>query len=268
LAQNPNTQVNPSSALFTAISCSAGSNGTYITGIQVGYLNLATGVNNIVLKRNLINGTGSATSQLYLLGNNANVLIIQNYIVGNQNGNYAPIWLVAGCSNVTIANNFIQGTSSSGYVLLEVDAGASAVVTNNVLWGTAANQYITLNNSTFNNNILNVNGPINGVNNSENNNFSMNANLDTTGGNAHHNHINIPEATIFVNTGSYDGSLKLKAGSPAIGAGYSGEDCGMFGGSDPYVLSGMPTVPAIYSFSAPTSGSGTLPVQVKIMSHK
>ena len=268
LAQNPNTQVNLNSALFGTITFNAGSNGSYITGIQAGYINLATGVNNIILKRNLINGTSNYTNQLLLNGNNANILILQNYIVSNQASNYGPVSLGSGCSNVTIANNFVQGTSGSGYELIHVDPAASAIITNNVIVGTATNQYLTLNNTTFNNNILNVNGSINGSNNSENNNFSMNANLDTTAGNAHHNHINISPSTLFVGTGSADGQYKLKAGSSAIGAGLTGEDCGMFGGADPYVLSGMPTVPAVFFFAAPTSGYGTLPVQVKIMSHK
>ena len=50
--------------------------------------------------------------------------------------------------------------------------------------------------------------------------------------------------TVFKYTGSTDGRYKLKAGSPAIGYGVGGVDCGIYGGPEPYVLSGMPTVPA------------------------
>ena len=52
-------------------------------------------------------------------------------------------------------------------------------------------------------------------------------------------------ATVFVDYSgtlgkSDDAKWKLKAGSPAIGAGVSGVDCGVFGGVTPYVLSGVP----------------------------
>jgi hypothetical protein len=72
-----------------------------------------------------------------------------------------------------------------------------------------------------------------------------------------------------VNTGSNDGIFQLKAGSPAIGAGVGGVDMGLFGGSDPYVLSGLPAIPAIWFISAPSSGSGAsgLQVQIKAKSH-
>ncbi len=65
--------------------------------------------------------------------------------------------------------------------------------------------------------------------------------------------------TIFNLTGSYDGKYALKAGSPAIGAGVNGAaatDCGIFGGATPYRLSGIPSVPTIYSLTSP---QGTIP---------
>ncbi len=45
---------------------------------------------------------------------------------------------------------------------------------------------------------------------------------------------------------STDGKWQLKTGSPAIGAGVSGVNCGVFGGVTPYVLSGVPNLPHIY----------------------
>jgi len=67
-------------------------------------------------------------------------------------------------------------------------------------------------------------------------------------------------------TGSFDTRLKLKAGSPASGTGLSvgtviNPDCGAFGGTDPYIPSGIPAIPTIYTFTAPTSipsGSPTM----------
>ena len=64
---------------------------------------------------------------------------------------------------------------------------------------------------------------------------------------------------------STDGQWQLAQGSPAIGAGISGEDAGMFGGDAPYVLSGIPGIPRITFVSVPASGAfpDGLPVTVR-----
>lgn len=64
--------------------------------------------------------------------------------------------------------------------------------------------------------------------------------------------------------GSYsnDGRWVLKAGSPAIGAGVGGVDCGMFGGTNPYKLSGIPRIPAVYKLTAPTNTTSTNPYTI------
>ena len=59
----------------------------------------------------------------------------------------------------------------------------------------------------------------------------------------------------------------LAPNSPAIGAGYNGVDCGIFGGPTPYELSGLPSRPWIYELMAPpatTNGAGPMPVVVKV----
>ena len=63
-----------------------------------------------------------------------------------------------------------------------------------------------------------------------------------------------------------DNDFTLKEDSPAIGAGENGTDCGVFGGDQPYVLSGIPGVPHIYEAIIPTSASGDsgLKVYLKI----
>ena len=60
------------------------------------------------------------------------------------------------------------------------------------------------------------------------------------------NQQNVLMTTVFEGTGSLDAKWKLKAGSPASGAGLAGVDCGAFGGVTPYKLSGIPNIPAIY----------------------
>jgi hypothetical protein len=68
---------------------------------------------------------------------------------------------------------------------------------------------------------------------------------------------------------STDGQWQLKTGSPAIGAGLSGEDCGIFGGNTPYHLSGLPATPSIYLLSSPAASNGpTLPVTISVKTNK
>ena len=74
-------------------------------------------------------------------------------------------------------------------------------------------------------------------------------------------------STVFVGystqgTYSNDGRYALKPGSPAIGAGAGGIDCGMFGGTNPYKLSGMPRIPAFYKLTAPSNITSTNPYTI------
>jgi hypothetical protein len=63
---------------------------------------------------------------------------------------------------------------------------------------------------------------------------------------------------IFKLTGSQDGQYALKAGSPAIGAGIGGTNCGIFGGTSPYRLSGIPSVPTIFAITSPQGSTPTV----------
>lgn len=101
------------------------------------------------------------------------------------------------------------------------------------------------------------------------NNISYNASFGTNNG----NQANVNISDIFVGStveSSPDARYILKEGSPAIGAGVNGEDCGMFGGNDPYVISGIPNIPMIQIFEAPDAANQTegLPVRIKVKSNK
>jgi len=61
---------------------------------------------------------------------------------------------------------------------------------------------------------------------------------------------------------SNDGRWVLKAGSPAIHAGLGGTDCGIFGGTNPYKLSGIPNVPSFYLLTAPSTVTSTNPYTI------
>ncbi len=86
------------------------------------------------------------------------------------------------------------------------------------------------------------------------------------------NQVNIDYNSLFVGTtgNSTDGQWQLSENSPAKGAGVGGTDCGIFGGDNPYVLSGLPGIPNIYQLSTPSTatGGGGLNVQVKAKSNQ
>jgi len=73
-------------------------------------------------------------------------------------------------------------------------------------------------------------------------------------------------------TSSIDSRVVLKTGSPAIGAGLTvgavvNPDCGAYGATDPYKISGMPNIPSIYTLTVPTSipsGSATMNVTFSV----
>ena len=63
-------------------------------------------------------------------------------------------------------------------------------------------------------------------------------------------------------TYSNDGRYVLKVGSLAIGTGTGGTDCGIYGGTNPYRLSGIPAIPAFYKLTAPSTITGGNPYTI------
>lgn len=76
------------------------------------------------------------------------------------------------------------------------------------------------------------------------NNISNSTQFGSSNGNQQN--VNMNNVFVGITGNSIDGQWQLKTGSPAIGAGFNGVDCGMFGGDFPYILSGLPPIPAIY----------------------
>ena len=226
LVQNDSTQDNHLSATIDNLDFDPGSDFSIITGMTVG--SLYSKSNNLAIKRNLINylDFGNATTS-------SNALVIQNVI--------GQILVRSGCNNLYICNNHITlGVAWQNAITMQVNSSAS--ILNNVL-----HVGVIINNCEYRNNIntghsnFGTGGLIvNGISIYTNNLFAENQ------GSENGNLSNVDMNTVFRYTGSSDAQYKLKAGSPAIGAGYGGVDCGIFGGAYPYVLSGMPTVPAIW----------------------
>jgi hypothetical protein len=74
-------------------------------------------------------------------------------------------------------------------------------------------------------------------------------------------------SNVFTQTGGdgeRDRFWQLKAGSPALASGLGGVDMGIFGGSAPYVLGGVPGIPRMTRFNAPTTATGLTAVTIEV----
>ncbi len=154
-------------------------------------------------------------------------------------------------SNVSITNCVI-GADYSGIQY--------ATYENNILVG--KNRTWQISAGTFRNNILidrDVKVDIKSPN--IQNNLAPNEQFGTANGNRAYE----PD-DLFVGGTSSDGKYHIKTNSPYIAAGYNGTQPGIFGGSEPYSLSGVPPIPIIYELNVPGTGSAAsgLNINVKI----
>jgi hypothetical protein len=226
LSENSETQANTNTSTINGISFQTGSSGSAIMGCVLTYNNSYIYVSNIRIERNFF-----STSLRFQSNNLSNILVIGNYFAASFiSMNYT------GINNVLISGNFFEVAVNNAAIGCGPEV--SAVIENNVIQG-----IVTVNNSIFNNNILRA-GSFNATNTA----FSNNIANDNQFGNQNGNQQYVDMADVFLGTGSTDGKWQLKPGSPAIGAGTGGQDCGMFGGPNPYILSGIPSIPAIYEY--------------------
>lgn len=249
LNENPETQVNTQVAQLRTITFSPGSEGSVMTGCYADY-DVLVYADSISLRGNFID------NYLYI-GDNTNaikdVLVSQNYFDSHLRvRRYA--------TNITIRNNYFVGD------FYGPNDGSSQVTIYNNVFGTSSDIYDVFN-SVLNNNIMVGTATIFELNSG--NLYSNNLAAGTQFGTDNDNLVNVVMANVFVGSGTTDDQWQLAVGSAAIGAGINGEDCGMFGGTTPYILSGIIDIPSIYLFS--TTGPGTteggLNVRIRAKSH-
>lgn len=249
LNENLNLQANGATSEVGKIAFNAGSQGSVIAGCTIYEIKINT--SNLVIERNRIDFSENGLSYGGLIFNSSNInniIIRNNYLQNTYDGtigNYVINTLsnsITGINNVQILNNYIssKGTHSAHYAMY-FNTGFSGTIENNVIFGA-----VFINNAIFNNNILR-NGTFTASNCTIYNNIGNSTQFGTSNGNQQ----NVNMANVFVGAtdNSTDGQWQLKIGSPAIGAGVDGVDCGMFGGSSPYKLSGIPAIPSVYHHS-------------------
>jgi hypothetical protein len=150
-----------------------------------------------------------------------------------------------------IVNNTIGGSLQYCEVLSFPSGYSKALqISNNILYTkvecdnrTGNNNYNTLDYQKFNNNIV------------RKGNYNV---IDAS------NKVLTDMTTLFTFSGSNELQYTLSATSPAKGAGENGTDCGAFGGSEPYIIGGLPIGPVITDLQVPSTARQNETIQIKL----
>lgn len=189
-------------------------------------------------------------------GNN---FVISNSIIRGQ---------LSGLNSATITNNVIVYNgkdSKTDYALVEIK---NSSISNNIIINTSTKYSVNSDQTVF----YYKNNTIKDITPEYNNSIVRNV-FSTESKHAFPNYpdnkfIGATLEDVFVMEGGIDAIYELKEGSPALGYGTNGYDCGIFSGPYPFVLSGRPRlVPYIYEATIPNqSTDGKLNITLKIKS--
>jgi len=246
---NAGLQASVNNAKLDFIRIGDGANGSKFIGVQFTsgpYINSSANPHNLVFEKCY------GSSFFPYFENNttySNIVIrkcfIQNTGISSSGG--------ATITNFTCENNIFWGS----YITLPNLSGTNNIVRNNSFTASGSN---SISNAYVANNIFGTGSEVAFVNCTiKNNLFQIAQTLPPT---ATGNLINVNMTNVYVGgtTGSLDSRMVLKTGgaNPAIAGGVTigavvSPDCGAFGATDPYKLSGIPNIPSIYSLTVPTS---------------
>lgn len=255
---NTGLQASTFPGALSSLTISAGSNGSKFIGVQFNSsISISANPNplNLTIEKCFISSgiffPSTAVSGVTIrkcFFNNARIEAgtlntLSDFIC--ENNIFFSTFAFINLPGLTGSNNILRNNSFR-------DIGAASIISNcyvaNNIFGTGPG--VSFTNCTIKNNL-----------------FQPNQTLPPT---ATNNQINVNMANVYVGgtTGSIDSRFTLKAGSPAIAAGLTvgavtTPDCGAFGATDPYKLSGIPNIPSIYALTVPISipaGSNTMNV--------
>lgn len=254
---NPKTEADKNNATLGDVRFNPGSEGSVFEGFVVFNQVIHVNAGSITIQRNFTTWTINVADATDVVCNDdtirQNVLGVLSF--GSQGNNSV--------GNLIVYNNIFTRNVAGATVNLN-NIKVSGFFINNIFNSMSTSCV----NFVFQNNIF-IGGSVLQPSNSFFNNLSTGTIIPTGDGNQQ----NVDQSTLFVGfpdgTGfSSDGRFKLAVGSLAINAGLLGAtvvDCGVFGGPAPYVLSGMPSIPSIYSLTVPTSapsGSPTMNISI------
>ncbi len=294
LTENQHTQAITDTARVGSLTFNDGSQGskvqglalsysatTYVYAVNFRYVTINT--DSITIARNYIflyrygSYTVGTFEGITIYGDRTNIKIQQNWIEveindygGGYDGYVNTIHFTGVPSNCFVQNNFIRSNNSGTYgtatnIRMDIsDVANDLKIYNNVLWGDCITYFTEQQNNIFVSGAYNGGGDIMMYN-------LCNGTQYPVDPPELNNQQNIDMSIVFVDYTKYiDNGYALATGSPAIGAGVNGGDCGVFSfdtGGFPYVLSGMPAIPSIYEATVEPFVGSSLPVTIKAVSH-
>lgn len=232
-----------------SITCNAGAQGSSITGLEVNGV-FAINTSNITIQRNKCQRIGVNYSCI-------NIVIKQNYIsspfVNNSYDEDGSIVFIYGGAQVVLLNNIIINTGLTARYSNGISAeyATTTIIYNNVIKATSDAIMLVKSGDncathTIKNNIV-LNGNIVGTNELY---ISNNIGNSTQFATTNNNQQNVDMTTVFVDPENLN--FHLLEESPAIGAGFEGVDCGIYGGTFPFVDKGRSWLPIISEIEVPS----------------
>ena len=259
LTTNTELKADQRNTTLGIISFNTGSGGSEMYGITTTTTVTINGVSNITISRNNFGGP-LYISNINKAGttntNVSNIFISRNYLSYIQETGTSGFTI----SNVLINNNII------GYIgSMNDPRDQNWVIRNNTFTTSAANNG-TIFNSVLENNFFYAGGLFSSLSN-----VTASYNVSTaatfSGGIGNVNNYDYVTNSEIVGSGtgiSTDEAYQIKAGSSLKTLGSSTSEVGAYGGSTPYIVSGIPAIPSITTMVNTGTGDATTPVKVTI----
>jgi hypothetical protein len=259
LGENTGLQADTNAASVSGnVTIQSGGAGTTIMGLR--FLNsLYVDADNVTIRRCRMQVSTLYDYPVYVYTQDS-VTIAQCFMTQTAQW-YHCITVQTGSTNIFIRNNFVEYTGGhTSYGAISIQGTMTGDISNNVIYGDFDNAGGGF---TCNNNILRS-GTFSGTGVTPYNNIGDGTQFQAWADTTHNNQVNVNMSSVFVGSGSRDAQWQIQADGPADGTGFAGADCGMFDASEnnAYVLSGIPSIPSIYEFTA-NSDLSNVTVKVK-----
>jgi hypothetical protein len=258
---NAGLQVATTGSRVGGVSFTSGSQGSRFIGItftgSVGFSGALSGAVNMSFEKCLFaSGSSLQPGSGNYSGLTVRKCFFDGIVISQTSGSL---------SGFICENSIFRGNS----INVPAVTGSNNIIRNNSFFNSGGT--MAFSNCYVANNIFGYFGTVSFINCTVKNNlFQQTSATQTVPGTATGNVFNVNMATVYVGTGSYDDRYQIQNGSLADNTGVTvgsvvNPDCGAYGGTDPYKLSGIPNVPSIYGLTAPNSiPAGTNSMSVTI----